>query len=49
MLEEMMFGWVAYANPAWYLYCYTMASTRHAAWGMSYEEHRRLMRLWYGR
>lgn len=46
-----MFGWMAFCplTAPWYLACYTAASMRHAAWGMSPEEHRRLMRMYYGR
>jgi len=43
-----MFWWVAFVNPAWYAYCYTQASMRHAAWGVPYEQHRALMLAWYG-
>lgn len=32
----------------WYLACYTAASVRHAAWGMPREQHRAMMRFWYG-
>jgi hypothetical protein len=45
-----MFRWMAY-NPITaptYWAAYTGASVRHAAWGMSWEEHRRLMRFYYG-
>jgi len=43
-----MFWWVAFVNPPWYMACYTAAERRHTAWGMPYEQHRALMRFWYG-
>ena len=43
-----MFWWVAFVCPPWYLACYTAASVRHAAWGVPHEQHRAIMRAWYG-
>lgn len=45
-----MFRWMAYhpATMPWYWAHYTAATMRHAAVGMRPEQHRRLMRLWYG-
>jgi len=43
-----MFLWVAFVNPWWYRACYTAMSMRHAAWGMSWEQHRQATMMWYG-
>lgn len=45
-----MYRWMAFhpmTAPTFWV-AYTCASVRHAAWGMPYDEHRRMMRLVYG-
>jgi hypothetical protein len=43
-----MFLWLAFTNPPLYWYLYTLASVRHAAWGMPYHIHRHQMLTYFG-